>query len=458
MNLSLSRFRLLLALVCVAACGTATGLRANPATTASTTTASAITALPGTTWLIHAGALLDVQSGAVRRQVSIAVRDGKIAAITDGFARPRAGETVLDLRQYTVLPGLMDMHTHLTSEHSAQSYTEEFFMDPADYALRSTVYARRTLLAGFTTVRDLGDSDNVSLALRDAIAKGWVVGPRMFTAGKSIATTGGHGDPSNGVNQKLTGNPGPADGVINGPGDARQAVRQRYKDGVDLIKITATGGVLSLAGSGQNPQFVAEELEALVTAAHDYGFSVAAHAHGAEGMKRAIEAGVDSIEHGTYMTDEIMALMKQRGTYYVPTISAGKWVAAKSAEAGYFPEVVRPKAAAIGPQIADTFARAYRAGVKIAFGTDSGVSAHGDNARELVYMVEGGMPPLVALQAATVEAAKLLRVQDRLGSIEPGKIADVIAVRGDPLQDIEVMLDVPFVMKDGRVYEMPALK
>jgi imidazolonepropionase-like amidohydrolase len=451
MNLSLSFFRLLLALICVAACGTATGLRASPPATPTDGIA-----LPGTSWIIHAGALIDVQSGAVRRQVSITVRDGKIASVTDGFARPRAGETVIDLRQYTVLPGLMDMHTHLTSEHSKQSYTEQFFMDPADYALRSTLYARRTLMAGFTTVRNLGDNDNVSVALREAIAKGWVAGPRIFTAAKSIATTGGHADPTNGLNHELTGNPGPADGVINGPAEARQAVRQRYKDGADLIKITATGGVLSLASSGQNPQFVAEELEAIVAAARDYGFTVAVHAHGTEGMKRAIEAGVDSIEHGTFMTDEVMQLMKQRGTYYVPTISAGKWVGAKAAEEGYFPDVVRPKAAAVGPQIAETFARAHRAGVKIAFGTDSGVSPHGENAREFVYMVEGGMSPLAAIQAATVEAAKLLRVQDRLGAIEPGKLADVVAVRGDPLKDIEVMLDVAFVMKDGRVYKLPA--
>jgi imidazolonepropionase-like amidohydrolase len=449
MNVSI--LRLLLALVCVAACGTATGLRANPATTTPEGTV-----LPGATWLIHAGTLIDVQSGAVRRQVSIAVRDGKITAVTDGYGRARNGETVLDLRQYTVMPGLMDMHTHLTSQSSPQAYSEGFFMNPADFALRSSLYARRTLLAGFTTVRDLGDDDGVSIALRDAIAKGWVVGPRVFTSTSSIATTGGHGDPTNGFNHELTGHLGSDEDVINSPEEARRAVRQRYKQGADLIKITATGGVLSLAGSGQNPQFVAEEIAAVVATARDYGFTVAVHAHGTEGMKRAVEAGVDSIEHGTFMTDEIMQLMKQRGTYYVPTISAGKWVAAKAAEEGYFPDVVRPKAATIGPLIAETFARAHRAGVKIAFGTDSGVSPHGENAREFVYMVEGGMTPLAAIQAATVEAAKLLRVQDRLGSIEPGKIADIIAVRGDPLQRIEVMLDVPFVMKDGRVYEMPA--
>lgn len=449
MNVSI--LRLLLALVCVAACGTATGLRANPATTTPEGTV-----LPGATWLIHAGTLIDVQSGAVRRQVSIAVRDGKITAVTDGYGKARNGEIVLDLRQYTVMPGLMDMHTHLTSQNSPQTYSEGFFMNPADFALRSSLYARRTLLAGFTTVRDLGDDDGVSIALRDAIAKGWVVGPRVFTSTSSIATTGGHGDPTNGLNQELIRHLGSDEDVINSPEEARRAVRQRYKQGADLIKITATGGVLSLAGSGQNPQFVAEEIAAVVATARDYGFTVAVHAHGTEGMKRAVEAGVDSIEHGTYMTDEIMQLMKQRGTYYVPTISAGKWVAAKAAEEGYFPDVVRPKAATIGPLMADTFARAHRAGVKIAFGTDSGVAPHGENAREFVYMVEAGMTPLAAIQAATVEAAKLLRVQDRLGSIEPGKIADIIAVRGDPLQRIELMLDVPFVMKDGRVYEMPA--
>lgn len=450
MNTSARFYRILLVAACVTACSAPTQLRANPAAGPDGTV------MPGTSWLIHAGALIDGRADRVTRDVSIRVQGGKITAVIPGHPRPRGDERVIDLRAYTVLPGFMDMHTHLTSELSPTSYSERFFLDPADVALRGAQAARRTLMAGFTTVRDLGDSHNVSAALRSGVAKGWIVGPRIFTSTKSIATTGGHADPTNGLNHELMGNPGPRQGVINGPDEARRAVRQRYKDGADLIKVTATGGVLSLAQSGQNPQLTSAELEAIVSAARDYGFTVAVHAHGAEGMKRAIEAGVDSIEHGTLMTDEIMALMKQHGTYYVPTISAGRWVAdLAQREDSFLPAVVRPKAAALGPRIQETFARAYQAGVKIAFGTDSGVSPHGDNAREFLYMVEAGMPPMAAIQSATLEAARLLRVDDRLGTVEAGKIADIIAVRGDPLERIEVVLDVAFVMKDGKVYKHP---
>jgi imidazolonepropionase-like amidohydrolase len=347
----------------------------------------------------------------------------------------------------------MDMHTHLSDQFSRDTYSEGFFLNPTDYAIRSTVYAKRTLMAGFTTVRDLGDDGMVTVSLRNAINGGLIPGPRIFTSSKAIGTTGGHADPTNGWNARLRGDPGPKDGVIDGADDARKAVRQRYKEGADLIKITATGGVLSLAKSGQNPQFTDEELAAIVETARDYGFTVAVHAHGAEGMKRAVEAGVTSIEHGTYMTDEVMRLMKKHGTYYVPTILAGVTVAERAQEDDYLPEIVRPKAAAIGPAIKDTFARAYKAGVKIAFGTDSGVSAHGDNWREFVLMADAGMPPMTALQSATIEAAKLLRIDDRLGSIEQGKVADIVAVAGDPLEDMSVMGDVRFVMKSGVVYK-----
>ncbi len=358
---------------------------------------------------------------------------------------------MVDLRGTTVMPGLMDMHTHLSIQYSARAYLERFYLNDADLAYRSTVYARRTLMAGFTTVREVGGQ--ISTALRDAIAKGWVVGPRIFSAGKSIATTGGHADPTTGLNHYFAGDPGPKEGVINGVADARKAVRQRYKNRADLIKITATGGVLSTAKNGLNPQFTEDELRAIVETARDYGMHVAAHAHGAEGMKRAIRAGVRSIEHGTFMDDEVIALMKKYGTYYVPTISAGKWVAEKAKIDGFFPEIVRPKAALVGPQIEKTFARAYKAGVKIAFGTDSGVSPHGENAKEFIYMVEAGMPPMKAIQSATRVAAELLGVEDRLGTITPGKIADIIAVAGNPLQDISAMLQVVFVMKEGKIYK-----
>ena len=405
--------------------------------------------------VIHAGVLIDGRADQPRAKVTIIVKNGRISGLRSGFVPVRRGQVLVDLRRFTVLPGLMDMHTHLSGQLSPKSYTERFFMSPADYALRSTVFARRTLRAGFTTVRDLGDRHNVSIDLREAIEKGWVVGPRIFTAGKSLATTGGHGDPTNGLNPMLRGDPGPARGVINGPEDARKAVRQRYKERVDLIKLTATGGVLSLAKSGDNPQFTDDELRAVVDAARDYGLTVAVHAHGAEGMKRALRAGVHSIEHGTFMDDEAIALFKERGAYFVPTISAGDWVAKKAAEPGFFPEVVRPKALRIGRRMKETFAKAYRAGVKIAFGTDCGVAPHGQNAREFKLMVDAGMPAMAAIKSATLEAARLLRMEDRLGTVEKGKLADLIAVEGDPLRDIGVLARVRFVMKDGKVYRRP---
>jgi len=403
--------------------------------------------------LVHAGRLIDGVNGSPRTNVTVVVDDGRFVSIVNGFVESETGDQIIDLSNNTVMPGLMDMHTHIHDQMSKQSYMEEFTLNPTDYAIRSTVYAHRTLMAGFTTIRNLGDDGLVSVSLREAIASGMIAGPRIYTAGKSIATTGGHADPTNGWAMRFRGDPGPRDGVINGPSDARKAVRQRYKDGADLIKVTGTGGVLSLGKSGENPQLTEEEFRAIVETANDYGMTVAVHAHGTEGMIRAVNAGVTSIEHGTYMTPEVMKLMKQHGTYYVPTIMAGDWVAEKSKEDGFFPDVVRPKAAKIGPVIRGTFAAAYKAGVKIAFGTDSGVSAHGDNWKEFVLMVDGGMPPMVAIQSATMEGAKLLRIDSELGSIEPGKIADLVAVDGNPLDDISVMGKMSFVMKAGEVFK-----
>ncbi|MEO7200697.1 MAG: amidohydrolase family protein [Dokdonella sp.] len=398
------------------------------------------------------GQVFDAASGKMLGASTILIDGKRIRSISAGHAG--VGEaTVIDLAELTCLPGLIDMHTHLTSETSPHGYEEGFRLNPADYALRGTAYAARTLLAGFTSVRDLGDSGNASIALRNAIDQGFVKGPRIFTAGKSIATTGGHADPTNGRNWDLTGDPGPKEGVINSVDDARKAVRQHYKEGVDVIKITSTGGVLSYAKNGQNPQFTVEEIKAITTTARDYGLRVAAHAHGDEGIQRAILGGVDSIEHGTYMSDATMKLMKQHGTWYVPTLSAGAYVADKARTAGYYPEIVRPKALAIGPQIKATFARAYQSGVKIAFGTDAAVFPHGDNGHELTLMVEAGMPASVALQAATVSAAELLDQSADLGSLSAGKYADVIAVRGNPLDNIAVMERVDFVMKDGVVHK-----
>ena len=404
--------------------------------------------------LIHAGKVFTGTSNSLQENVTIVVEDNKIKAVKKGFAEAQEGDTVIDLKTSTVMPGLMDMHVHLSSQHGGpQTYLERFSLNEADYALRAANYAKITLDSGFTTVRNLGDGYNETVALRNAISKGYATGPRIYTVAKSIATTGGHADPSNGLSHLLRPDVGPKQGVVNGEAEAREAVRTRYQDGADLIKITATGGVLSVAKSGQNPQFMTDELEAIVETAKDYGMTVAVHAHGKEGMKRAIEAGVDSIEHGTYMDDEIRTLMKKHGTYYVPTILAGKFVADKAKIDGFFPELVRPKAAAIGPLIQNTFERAHKAGVKIAFGTDSGVSAHGDNAQEFSLMVEAGMKPADALLSATVNSASLLGISDILGTLEEGKLADIVAVQGNPLDDISLMESVSFVMKDGVVYK-----
>ncbi|MCU7553581.1 amidohydrolase family protein [Alteromonas sp. ASW11-19] len=406
--------------------------------------------------LIHAGKVFTGTSDDIQDAMTIVVEDNKIAAITDGYQSADEGDTVVDLKNATVMPGLMDMHVHLSSQHNGpQTYLARYTLNEADLALRAANYAEKTLMAGFTTVRNLGDGYNETVALRNAVDKGLFPGPRIYTAAKSIATTGGHADPSNGMSRSLRPDTGPEDGVVNGVAEAREAVRQRYQDGADVIKITATGGVLSVAKSGQNPQFMDDEVKAIVDTAADYGMTVAVHAHGKEGMKRAIRAGVDSIEHGTYMDEEAIALMKEHGTYYVPTILAGAFVAEKAKIDGYFPDIVRPKAAAIGPLIQETFAKAYQEGVNIAFGTDSGVSAHGDNAQEFALMVEAGMPAAAALRSATVATADLLGVADKLGTLEAGKLADIIAVSGDPLEDITSMEKVSFVMKDGTIYKQP---
>jgi imidazolonepropionase-like amidohydrolase len=349
----------------------------------------------------------------------------------------------------------MDMHTHLTMQFGPTIYLDRFRNEAADISFKSVVFAKRTLDAGFTTVRDLGDSHNITVSLRNAINSGLIDGPRIFTAAKSIATTGGHADPTNGMSSSLQPEATPKNGVIDGPSEAIKAVRQRYKDGADLIKITATGGVLSVAKNGQNPQFNQEELEAIIATANDYDMHVAAHAHGAEGMKRALRAGVKTIEHGTYMDEDVINLLKKFDAYYVPTIIAGKWVAEKSKIDGYFPEVVRPKAATIGPIIQETFGRANKAGVNIAFGTDSGVSEHGRNAEEFVYMVEAGMTPIQALKSATVNTAELLGVSETLGTLEVDKLADIIAVKGNPLDDITKLQRIEFIMKDGKLYKKP---
>ena len=401
--------------------------------------------------VIHCGNLIDGKSNDVQAQMTVVVENNLITRVEKGFTKPGSSDKLIDLSKKTVMPGLIDLHVHLEGETNKDQALQRFTLNKADVAFRSTVFAKKTLMAGFTTVRDLGGS-GVNISLRNAINQKLVVGPRIFTSGKSIGTTGGHADPTNGYREDLMGDPGPKEGVINSPEDARQAVRQRDKDGSDLIKITATGGVLSIAKDGSGPQFTDEELKAIVETARDYGMHTAAHAHGSEGMKRAVLAGITTIEHGTKMTEEVMDLMKQKGTYYVPTITAGKFVADKAKEPGYYHPLVVPKALEIGPQIQTTFGNAYKRGVKIAFGTDAGVFPHGENGKEFGYMVEAGMPAMEAIKSATVVAAEVVGMSDKIGTIEAGKLADIVATDENPLRNIKTMEKVSFVMKDGVVY------
>ena len=401
---------------------------------------------------IWCGTLIDGISNEPKKNMTIVINKNKIIAIENGFSKPSATDKSIDLKTKTVTPGWIDCHVHLEHETNPNRYLETYTLNPADYAFHSVRFAETTLMSGFTTVRDLGGT-GVNISLRNAINKGLIKGPRVYTAGKSIATTGGHADPTNGYRKDLQGDPGPKEGVINGAEDARKAVRQRYKDGSDLIKITATGGVLSVAKSGKNPQFFDDELEAIVQTAKDYDFKIAVHAHGAEGIKRAIRAGVHSIEHGTFMDDETIALFKQYGTWYVPTITAGRSVGDSAKIPGYYPAIIIPKALETGAQIQKTFAKAYKEGVKIAFGTDAGVFKHGKNWLEFTYMMQGGMSAMDVIKSATMSAAELVGIKDQLGSIEAGKLADIVAVDGDPLKDPNAFEKVVFVMKDGVVYK-----
>ncbi|WP_026914248.1 metal-dependent hydrolase family protein [Christiangramia portivictoriae] len=402
---------------------------------------------------IYAGKLIDTKNSEILEEQTIIIDGARIISVEKGFKSPANDSVrIIDLKDKTVLPGLTDMHVHMEGESNPGEYLENFTNNPADNAFNSVAFAEKTLMAGFTTVRDLGGS-GINISLRNAINKGKIAGPRIFTAGKSLATTGGHADPTNGVNAELMGNPGPKEGVVNSIEDARKAVRQRYKNGADLIKITATGGVLSVAKSSSNPQFFTEEIEEIVKTAKDYGFHVAAHAHGDEGMQRAIKAGVTTIEHGTLMSESTMDIMKERNAYLVPTITAGKEVTENAEIEGYYPELVVPKAQEIGPKIQNTFAKAYKRGVPILFGTDAGVFKHGENAREFEYMTEAGMPVMQAIISATITPAKVLNMQNESGQIASGFFADIIAVNEDPTLNVATLKEVTFVMKEGKVYK-----
>lgn len=402
---------------------------------------------------LHCGQLLDTSKGILIPNQTIVVSGEKIIAIENGYVVPTSNEDIIiDLKSKTVLPGLIDLHVHLENEYNPKRYMEQFTANEADIAFKAVNFAETTLMAGFTTVRDLGGT-GVNIALRNAINNKILVGPRIFTSGKAIATTGGHADPTNGRKKLLMGDPGPEQGVINSPDEARKAVRQRYKNGADNIKITATGGVLSVAKNGQNPQFTLEEVQAICETAKDYGMIVAAHAHGDEGMQRAVIGGVTTIEHGTKMSIKTMDLMKKYGTYFVPTITAGKAVAENATIDGFYPKIIVPKALEIGPKIQNTFAKAYKRGVRIAFGTDAGVFPHGLNAKEFGYMVEVGMPPMEAIQSATITNAEVLGLSDQIGQLKINFIADIVATDTNPLEDISALERITFVMKDGVVYK-----
>ncbi len=399
---------------------------------------------------LYCGRIIPI-SGESQTAVTIVVENNIIARIERGYTPAPEDVQVIDLKGKTVLPGLIDCHVHLEFEQNRNSYNERFIFNEADIAFRAAVYARRTLEAGFTTVRDLGGS-GVNIALRNAINAGWAIGPRIIAVGKALSITGGHGDPATGARWDLFDIPGPEMGIADGPDECRTAVRNQIKRGADCIKVCATGGVLSLARDGRLPHYAADELETIVQTARDLGVDVAAHAHGDEGMRRAVEAGVVTIEHGTFMSDATMDAMIKHGTWYVPTMTAGFAVSDSAKYApGFFPEVVRVKALEIGPQIQATTTRAYRKGVKIAFGTDAGVYPHGKNNLEFIFMAQAGMKNTEILRAATLDAATMLHLQAKIGSIEVGKFADLVAVEGNPLDDIKAMTRVTFVMKDGKM-------
>ena len=400
---------------------------------------------------IWCGTLIDGISNEPKKNITIIIEKNKIVSIENGFSAAGTNDKTIDLKTKTVTPGWIDAHVHLSHETNPNRYLEGFQLNDVDFAYRSVVFAKRTLMAGFTTVRDAGGG--IVISLKKAINQGLIEGPRIYAAGTPIGSTGSHSDPTNGYRSDLMGDPGPRIGVANGVDECMKAVRQRYKEGSDIIKIMATGGVLDVSTNGSGAQYSEEEMKAIVQTANDYGLKVMAHAHGAEGIKRALRAGVISIEHGTLMDDECIELFKSKGAWYVPTIIAGKSVADSAKIPNYFPAVVAKKAIDIGPKLQSTFAKAYKAGIKIAFGTDAGVYQHGKNWLEFTYMIEAGMTPMDAIKSATINAADLLGIKDQTGSITVGKWADIIAVDGDPLKDPRVFGKVIFVMKDGMIYK-----
>lgn len=405
------------------------------------------------TKMIHAGTLFAVPGQAPLKEQTIFVKDGRITKVEAGFVLPSSGMRVIDLRNSFVLPGLIDAHVHLLGELGAKERLELTQNNDAFVALRGAMFASRTLRAGFTTVRDLGERSSAIFALKRAINEGVIAGPRVLVAGSTLTPTGGHAQTygyRDDINAIFA-----STGVCNGVEDCRRAVRLQVARGADVIKLVATGGVLSDIKAGVDQQFTDEELSSIVKTAHGLGRRVAAHAHGVGGLNAALRAGVDSIEHGSYLDASSISLFKKTGAYLVPTVIAGVTAAEFAKTGGFMSEAQKAKALQVGPIIQDALRKAYAGGVKIAFGTDSGVSAHGANAKEFALMIGAGMSPMEAIKAATVNAADLLQLSALIGTIEAGKAADIVAVAQDPARDIKVLERMQFVMRGGVVYVGP---
>nr|WP_316629740.1 amidohydrolase family protein [uncultured Brevundimonas sp.] len=405
-----------------------------------------------TTTFVEAGRLLaDPSNGVVQRDKTLVIRGNQVVEVRDGFVGDASQGKVVDLRRAFVLPGLIDSHVHLTGQQNPNSRLESVTLSDADQAMVGARYARRTLMAGFTTVADLGASNQAIFALRNAVRNGDVPGPRIIAAGSAVSIHGGHGD-INGYRDDVM-HLLSSESVCSGPEDCMRAVRTQVRAGADIVKITATGGVLSNTAAGLNQQFSDDELAAIVGSAHRMGRQVTAHAHGVDGINAFLRAGGDSIEHGTYLDDQSIRLFKANGAWLIPTLLAGDYVARiASGPDNFFTPAQTAKALEAGPKMLDMARRAHEGGVRIAFGTDSGVSAHGDNAQEFALLVRAGLTPLEAIQAATVGAAEHLRISNEAGRIAPGMPADIVAVSGDPLSDVTELERMRFVMKSGVVY------